>query len=665
MVLSFRQKKTMTKTFHTPTASEFGMVRMLLDSSREGAILSDARGIVTQVNPKAEEIFGYSREAFIGLSIEDLLQGEFAQNHSHLRKKYIHNPHQRAMQANRELLAKRKDGSTVMVSVHLYPFQVGEELMVMSFVSDLSEHHNTRERLRESEEKYRVLFESASEGIIIVDRTGRIEMINNKTEGLFGYSRDELLGSRIEKLIPRNLRSHHQKIREGYTGAPQARAMGQGRDLTGLHKDGSEFPIEVSLSPVKIGGELYIMSFIIDITARKLAEEARRKSETENVALLEAIPDMMMRFNRQGRLLNFKCPEHFSPHITKEQDIGKRISEIFSPRLTALFQKHIDTLLQKGRVQLFEFTLDHGTEEKHHLEARLVLAREEILAIIRDITEPRSFQDLAEVRQQQLIQADKMATLGTLVSGVAHEVNNPNNYIQLNASIILEVWRSIQPILEEYQEHNGDFPVAGMPFSKAQEKIGKLIEGIKDGSVRIQKIVESLKNFARQDGGEFDSDCDVAGLIESALTITHNVIKRSTNHFSIMLPDHLPSVPGNRQQLEQVVINLITNACQALPSTDKHLEISAKLAADQQHVLIMVRDEGTGILPENMKHIFDPFFTTKRTSGGTGLGLSISYNIIQRHKGNLRLESTPGKGTLVTIELPVYSLLPDKKDSDG
>jgi len=270
-----------------------------------------------------------------------------------------------------------------------------------------------------------------------------------------------------------------------------------------------------------------------------------------------------------------------------------------------------------------------------------------------DITDRKRAEERIKLQQLQLIQADKMATLGTLVSGIAHEINNPLNFILLNAKITSRVWSEITPILQEYFESRGDFALAGIPYSKARERIGQLISGISEGAARIEKIVTGLRNFSRQDPGDLNQSVDINSVIESALMIVNDLVKKSTRYFSFDGGRNLPPIRGNYQQLEQVIINLITNSCQALAGRDQKISVATSLDQKAHCIRIIIADEGEGIPAENMTHVLDPFFTTKRNSGGTGLGLSISYNILKNHGGNLDLVSKPGEGTRAEITLPL------------
>lgn len=352
------------------------------------------------------------------------------------------------------------------------------------------------------------------------------------------------------------------------------------------------------------------------------------------------------------------------------QSVNQRLQDLFGFTEAELINKRIEMLLPetlRGKhVHLRNDFLKKPTQRPMGLNRNLVGATKDgrqfpievslnpvetedgllVMALISDISE--------RVRlREQLIQADKMTTLGTLVSGVAHEINNPNNFILLNANILKDVWRDALPVLQTHHKKNRGFRLAGMSFEKAENKIGRLIDGTGEGARRIKNIVESLKNFARMDQGGINQQVNVNTIIESAITITHNLIKRSTHRFSRELAGDIPPISGNAQQLEQVIINLLTNACQSLPNPDCALAVSSRFNEEDSTVIVTVTDQGQGISKEDINQIFDPFFTTKRTSGGTGLGLSISYRIVKEHNGKLNLESPGGKGAIATLMLPV------------
>ena len=273
--------------------------------------------------------------------------------------------------------------------------------------------------------------------------------------------------------------------------------------------------------------------------------------------------------------------------------------------------------------------------------------------LINDITDLKRAEYDTAIKNRQLQQADKLASLGILVSGIAHEINNPNNFILLNTHLFLKIWKDIKPILDDYYNQNGDFVLAGMLYSKAKEKIDQSLEGIMIGSERIKTITKSLTEYASADSGNLNELVDINKVIEMAILITNNLIKKSTNNFHVEYGRYIPLIKGNAQQLEQVVINIISNACQSLKDNNSEVKVRSYFYEEAKQVRINIEDKGIGIKKDDLKYIMDPFFTTKRNIGGTGLGLSVSYAIIKNHGGSLSLTSEPRKGTTVNVSFPV------------
>ncbi len=261
---------------------------------------------------------------------------------------------------------------------------------------------------------------------------------------------------------------------------------------------------------------------------------------------------------------------------------------------------------------------------------------------------------LAELHLQQdkLIQADKMATLGILVSGVAHEINNPNGLILLSMPILKESQAVIDRILNEYCREHGDFMCGKLPYSKMRTKLPGMLVEIHDGAKRIKRIVDDLKDFARQNSATNMELFDLNEVTQAAARLVDSSIRKATHRFVERYDEKLPKVKGNTQRIEQVAVNLILNACQALSNKRNGIFISTCIDKDNGNVILQVRDEGVGIAPEHLSHLTDPFFTTKRDTGGTGLGLSVSVGIVKEHGGTLKFDSTPGEGTTVSLILP-------------
>ncbi len=262
-------------------------------------------------------------------------------------------------------------------------------------------------------------------------------------------------------------------------------------------------------------------------------------------------------------------------------------------------------------------------------------------------------------QQRQLAHANKMIALGTLVAGVGHEINNPASFITLNAPLLKMFLDAAIPVLDEHVASGGDFAVGKTTYLKFRGNVPKLVEGVLDGGKRITRIVSTLKDFARPDEGEVLVDVDVNALIAKAMEFIGNHIAKLTHRFSFIPAVDLPHLKTARpHQLEQVLINVVLNALQALPDPDRAVEVVTQHDGAGDRILVKVRDEGCGIKARHIEQITDPFFTTKRTSGGTGLGLAISSQIIEGHGGQIAFESVEGKGTMVSISLPVEGIPP-------
>ena len=276
-----------------------------------------------------------------------------------------------------------------------------------------------------------------------------------------------------------------------------------------------------------------------------------------------------------------------------------------------------------------------------------------IFGIIQDITDRKKLEEQNREQELQLIQADKMASLGMMVSGVAHEINNPNNLIQINASLLKEIWHDTQPILEKYQLENRNFLMGGLPYQDAIESMPYIISGFSDASKRIEQNINDLKNFARHRDNKNLVDISVNEAIESAVRLLRPLIKSKTNNLQIDLADDLPDIEGNLQHVEQIVVNLLSNALDALPNSKYKVWITSLFDEKTNQIQIQIKDNGIGISKSNLKQIFDPFFSTKQAAEGTGLGLSIAFNLTKEYGGNLSCVSTVGDGAIFTVSFPI------------
>jgi polar amino acid transport system substrate-binding protein len=276
--------------------------------------------------------------------------------------------------------------------------------------------------------------------------------------------------------------------------------------------------------------------------------------------------------------------------------------------------------------------------------------------LAREIVEKKKALEELKLHQDKLIQADKMASLGVLVSGVAHEINNPNALVLLNIPTLKQTCEDAFHLLDDIYQREGDFTFGGLPYSRMRTLIPNILEETAEGARRIKRIVEDLKDFSRQDVGEIVEKIEFNEVVRAAVRLVEPSIRNATDRFTLQIADGPLFVRGSTQRIEQVIINLILNACRAIHDKSKGITLTTSSDTGQNAVVLQLSDEGIGIPLENLSRITDPFFTTNREVGGTGLGLSISAGIVKEHGGTLNFDSIVGIGTTVTLTLPAAAL---------
>jgi PAS domain S-box-containing protein len=411
--------------------------------------------------------------------------------------------------------------------------------------------------------------------------------------------------------------------------------------------DGTQRWIRDNAFPVRdVGGRIYrLVGVAEDITEKKQAEDALRDSEHKLRLLFNQSPDTIMTVDRLGKILLIN--RGAAVESSGSRGVGRHSNDL----LPAAYRAEYADLLQRAFHNSEVSSLQYPAADGSWWEIRIVpiVQQAEVKAamvIATDITEKRNL-------QAQSIRNARLASIGVLSAGVAHEINNPNNAIQTAAALFAHVWDDAMPVLREYHQEQGDFSVGGLSFAEQGDSLSGLISEIKDNSHRIQTIVEDLKHLGRKDPGELNAAVDINAAINAAVGILGRSIHKYTRHWRLELAENLPLVKGNFQQLEQVFINVLLNALQSLPDKTHGVKVVSAADPDSGFVLVRVIDEGVGIAAEDLARVTEPFFTTRLREGGTGLGLSISSTIIENHRGSIAIESAKGIGTVLILRLPV------------
>jgi PAS domain S-box-containing protein len=424
------------------------------------------------------------------------------------------------------------------------------------------------------------------------------------------------------------------------------------------HADGSVRWMEHECLPVydESGVFLGTRGSNRDVTSRKRMEEALKESEEQFHQLFVQNWDAVMLLHQENFAVldaNPAMVSLFGYPLEELRDFGPYA--LSAPEALWQFQALLQDAVLHGESYLDRAigNCKGGAEIALSAKTKLIRLREEnvLYCSFRDISDRmRLEKEKAEV-QSKLIHANKMTSLGMLVSGIAHEINNPNQYISLNASILADVWQDAYEILSRHHEEHGELSLKGMSLAQAKETVPRLLTGVTEGARRINLIVADLKDFSRDKSGQPQSNFDLNKVVQSAVQILTHHIHKHTYHFQLELADDIPGVKGKSQQIEQVVINLIANGLQALVDKSKAVRVATWHERETDRVVLTVSDQGKGMTKEILQRITEPFFSTKLGEGGTGLGLSISATLLKEHGGTLEFVSEPDLGTTATIKL--------------
>jgi two-component system, NtrC family, sensor kinase len=553
----------------------------------------------------------------------------------------------------------------------------GEIAGLVGIGRDITDRREADEALK----LFRALIDHSSDSIIVVDpATGNFIDANETALRVLGYSREEL--APVMLLDLRATQSAYKSLYEelkiqGNTVLKRAQRR----------KDGSTFPSEVNITLVHLDRD-YIVASIRDLSRRAAAEAALKQTEERFRLVLENIADHLAILDPSG-ICEFASPSHLQDGVPPETLAGKDYLAHIHPEDVARVQRCLELVAEGHGHQFIEYRFRRGDGFWRFKDASITIIVDDmgvrILIIARDITE-RNLQDeerrwlerelsernvslektIAEVRQMQegLIQSEKMASIGQLTAGIAHEINNPLAFVSSNINRFGEyfndirgVLRAWQPVKEELQKFPPFEPLLGA-ILKAEtdvdldfitEDFALLMKHTADGTERIRSIVDRLRGFSHMGTGSC-AEADINAAIDDTINLTWNELK----YKATIVKEYtaIPPVMCNIGEIKQVLVNLLVNAAQALPEKGT---ITLRTYQHENTVVIQVIDSGTGIPESLLKRIFDPFFTTKAVGKGTGLGLWISATIIRKHAGTLTVESEAGKGTTMTIALPLSS----------
>jgi PAS domain S-box-containing protein len=655
--------------------------------SREGKIRS--------VNRAACELLGYCEDELIGRQIDSILEEDDMPGALELAR----------MAESEELVGivksfKAGNGSKrqLAITILVVSTDKGEPQTVIWQGNDILLTKMAKRQLYFIEKA----FENAPIGVTVSDINGKIIYTNPEEAKIHEMTISEIVGQDVSIFIP-------PEFRDQLTRSRIIRQERWARESVNVTKNGDRFPVQLYSSAVYDNEKLIgIVTTCEDISERKLEEVAQRNLSSL-VHFLHHLNQISSYISDRRKLADNICQSFIDlcnylnvsivltdenggndlfcdagadninepiekmrregslPPCVKKSFLLSDVAQVLDPESECVSCPVVG-ICKKGQ------TLTFALEQAGNSYGQLLLSVPKDVGlgpqeqtIFREIAGHLSFtlhrlfmeekqrraNELERMRQRKLKQADRIISLGVIATGIAHEINNPNQFILNNAIMLEGICADSQVILDRYYKEMGDFKIGGSLYSEVRDKMPLMIGALRSGSDRITNIIREVQKFARVDPESSYKLVRLDEIVQSAITLLSRFIRETTDSLILDFENDLPSFEGDYQQIEQVVINLIKNACQALPDRSSTIRIKTARDDERGEIVLKVSDEGHGIEEELLNHITDPFYSTKHGDQGLGLGLSICLKIATSHQGSLTFSSTLGKGTTATVRLPI------------
>jgi two-component system, LuxR family, sensor kinase FixL len=482
---------------------------------------------------------------------------------------------------------------------------------------------------------YRAVVDTAVDAIVVIDRNGAIHSVNQATLRLFGYRADELVGNNVNMLMPQPYAGDHDVYLQNYLRTGTKKIIGIGREVSGLRKDGSVFPMELSVGEASDDGQPIFVGIIRDITQRKAAEIALRESELRWRSIVDTVPDAIIVIDAAGTVESFSPAAERLFGYSASEVVGHNVKKLMPQPYSDAHDDYLRRYMATGERHIIGIGRIVVGQRKNGETFPMELAVGEFASpngkfftgFVRDLTERQQAERRIEDLQTELLHASRLSVMGQMASTMAHELNQPltavTNYLEAAKHLM---------------SHGAVTP----------ERLAELMEKAIAQAQRAGEVIRQLRQFVSKGETERRTQ-NLNQLVEEALGLGLVGARQLGVRVSLELDHDLPPVIVDPVQIQQVVLNLVRNAVEAMEDVGRReLSITTHVVGDQ--IEARIADTGTGIAPELANRLFQPFVTTKKT--GMGLGLSICREIVEAHHGRLSAEPRPGGGTVFLLRLP-------------
>lgn len=681
-----------------------------------GLVLSDGQGGAMSMNAAALRFHGYASAADMHGRVEDYADEWELRALDGRILPYAEWPLPRAIRRDyfRDCeirLRSLKSGHEWVCSFTAVPVRnsAGDVIFIVLTLLDITQR-------KQAEERARLIVEASPSGLVLMRRDGRIVMINRQTEEIFGRARSELIGQAVEMLIPPRFREHHHLLRDSFFVNPETRPMGAGRDLFGIRKDGSEFPVEIGLSPLDTTEGLMVLASIVDITERKRAE-AKLQQHLARLHLinqiaqsiaerqdLQSIYRVVLAQLEENLSVDFDAICSFDPHTNslrvaavgpKSQPLNAQLGldeqavfpvdmnglgacvrgeTVYDPDLTEVNAPLPQKLAQAGLRsfaaaplgiggKIFGILLTARRAARGYSSGDCEFLKQLSGHVFLAAQHAQLYQNLKtaydDLRQSQkaVLQQERLRALGQMASGIAHDINNAISPIAIYSESLLENEPNLSP--------------------RARDYLTTIQQAIDD----VAHTVSRMRDFYRQQEKQITLDpVNLNSLVPQVLDLTRARWRDQTQQRGVTidvkseLAQSLPPIMGVESEIRDALTNLIFNAVDAMPhgGTLRIVTYSAEReetggrgnAGRPTHVFLEVADTGTGMDDETRQRCLEPFFTTKGERG-TGLGLAMVYGTMQRHSGDIEIKSAVGMGSSIRLLFPLpYEVVDERARSE-